>query len=228
MNNRGLASFFDFSQIDISKLQEKTIETLYMTGISIIVVAILGLILGLLLFETSGRKAILSRLLYWLVAIFVNIFRSIPFIILIVLLIPFTKIILGSMSGVKGSLPALIISAAPFYARMVEIAFREVDKGVIEAAKAMGANRFQIIWKVLLPESLPALVSGLTVTTISLVGYTAMAAAIGAGGLGSLAYQDGFQRGQNTVTLVATICILIIVFAIQWLGDTVAKKIDKR
>ena len=174
MNNRGLASFFDFSQIDISKLQEKTIETLYMTGISIIVVAILGLILGLLLFETS--KGILSRLLYWLVAIFVNIFRSIPFIILIVLLIPFTKIILGSMSGVKGSLPALIISAAPFYARMVEIAFREVDKGVIEAAKAMGANRFQIIWKVLLPESLPALVSGLTVTTISLVGYTAMAA----------------------------------------------------
>lgn len=142
MNNRGLASFFDFSQIDISKLQEKTIETLYMTGISIIVVAILGLILGLLLFETSGRKGILSRLLYWLVAIFVNIFRSIPFIILIVLLIPFTKIILGSMSGVKGSLPALIISAAPFYARMVEIAFREVDKGVIEAAKAMGANRF--------------------------------------------------------------------------------------
>ncbi|RXV48370.1 methionine ABC transporter permease [Enterococcus faecalis] len=228
MNNRGLASFFDFSQIDISKLQEKTIETLYMTGISIIVVAILGLILGLLLFETSGRKGILSRSLYWLVAIFVNIFRSIPFIILIVLLIPFTKIILGSMSGVKGSLPALIISAAPFYARMVEIAFREVDKGVIEAAKAMGANRFQIIWKVLLPESLPALVSGLTVTTISLVGYTAMAAAIGAGGLGSLAYQDGFQRGQNTVTLVATICILIIVFAIQWLGDTVAKKIDKR
>ncbi|EGO5963658.1 ABC transporter permease [Enterococcus faecalis] len=228
MNNRGLASFFDFSQIDISKLQEKTIETLYMTGISIIVVAILGLILGLLLLETSGRKGILSRLLYWLVAIFVNIFRSIPFIILIVLLIPFTKIILGSMSGVKGSLPALIISAAPFYARMVEIAFREVDKGVIEAAKAMGANRFQIIWKVLLPESLPALVSGLTVTTISLVGYTAMAAAIGAGGLGSLAYQDGFQRGQNTVTLVATICILIIVFAIQWLGDTVAKKIDKR
>ena len=142
MNNRGLASFFDFSQIDISKLQEKTIETLYMTGISIIVVAILGLILGLLLFETSGRKGILSRLLYWLVAIFVNIFRSIPFIILIVLLIPFTKIILGSMSGVKGSLPALIISAAPFYARMVEIAFREVDKGVIEAAKAMGANHF--------------------------------------------------------------------------------------
>ena len=111
---------------------------------------------------------------------------------------------------------------------MVEIAFREVDKGVIEAAKAMGANRFQIIWKVLLPESLPALVSGLTVTTISLVGYTAMAAAIGAGGLGSLAYQDGFQRGQNTVTLEATICILVIVFAIQWLGDTVAKKIDKR
>jgi D-methionine transport system permease protein len=228
MNSKGIASFFDFSQIDWTKLQEKTLETLYMTGISIVVVGILGLILGLLLFETSGRKGFFSKFIYWVVAIFVNIFRSIPFIILIVLLIPFTTLILKTMSGVKGALPALIISAAPFYARMVEIAFREIDKGVIEAAKAMGASRFQIIWKVLLPESLPALISGLTVTTISLVGYTAMAAAIGAGGLGSLAYQDGFQRGQNTVTLVATVCILILVFAIQFIGDTILKKIDKR
>lgn len=226
--NNGLNSFFDFSQIDVTKLQEKTLETLYMTGISIVIVGVVGLILGLLLFESSNSHSWPSRILYWVVAFFVNIFRSIPFIILIVLLIPFTTLLLKTMSGVNGALPALVISAAPFYARMVEIAFREIDKGVIEAAKAMGASRFQIIWKVLLPESLPALVSGLTVTTISLVGYTAMAAAIGAGGLGSLAYQDGFQRGQNTVTLVATICILIIVFAIQFIGDTIVKKIDKR
>lgn len=227
--NEGISSFFDFSQIDLAKLQEKTIETLTMTGISIIIVTILGLLLGLLLFETSEKSNnSLTKILYWIVAIFVNIFRSIPFIILIVLLIPFTKNLLGSMSGVTGALPALIISAAPFYARMVEIAFHEIDRGVIEAAEAMGANRLQIIWKVLLPESLPALISGLTVTTISLVGYTAMAAAIGAGGLGSLAYQDGFQRGQNTVTLVATICILIIVFIIQFIGDVAVKKVDKR
>lgn len=227
--NEGISSFFDFSQIDLAKLQEKTIETLTMTGISIIIVTILGLLLGLLLFETSEKSNnSLTKILYWIVAIFVNIFRSIPFIILIVLLIPFTKNLLGSMSGVTGALPALIISAAPFYARMVEIAFHEIDRGVIEAAEAMGASRLQIIWKVLLPESLPALISGLTVTTISLVGYTAMAAAIGAGGLGSLAYQDGFQRGQNTVTLVATICILIIVFIIQFIGDMVVKKVDKR
>lgn len=227
--NEGISSFFDFSQIDLAKLQEKTIETLTMTGISIIIVTILGLLLGLLLFETSEKSNnSLTKILYWIVAIFVNIFRSIPFIILIVLLIPFTKNLLGSMSGVTGALPALIISAAPFYARMVEIAFHEIDRGVIEAAEAMGASRLQIIWKVLLPESLPALISGLTVTTISLVGYTAMAAAIGAGGLGSLAYQDGFQRGQNTVTLVATVCILIIVFIIQFIGDMVVKKVDKR
>lgn len=227
--NEGISSFFDFSQIDLAKLQEKTIETLTMTGISIIIVTILGLLLGLLLFETSEKSNnSLTKILYWIVAIFVNIFRSIPFIILIVLLIPFTKNLLGSMSGVTGALPALIISAAPFYARMVEIAFHEIDRGVIEAAEAMGASRLQIIWKVLLPESLPALISGLTVTTISLVGYTAMAAAIGAGGLGSLAYQDGFQRGQNTVTLVATVCILIIVFIIQFIGDVAVKKVDKR
>ncbi|BAL61777.1 methionine ABC transporter permease [Melissococcus plutonius] len=227
--NEGISSFFDFSQIDLAKLQEKTIETLTMTGISIVIVTILGLLLGLLLFETSEKSNnSLTKILYWIVAIFVNIFRSIPFIILIVLLIPFTKNLLGSMSGVTGALPALIISAAPFYARMVEIAFHEIDRGVIEAAEAMGASRLQIIWKVLLPESLPALISGLTVTTISLVGYTAMAAAIGAGGLGSLAYQDGFQRGQNTVTLVATVCILIIVFIIQFIGDVAVKKVDKR
>ncbi|MGK9249530.1 methionine ABC transporter permease [Melissococcus plutonius] len=229
MMNEGISSFFDFSQIDLAKLQEKTIETLTMTGISIVIVTILGLLLGLLLFETSEKSNnSLTKILYWIVAIFVNIFRSIPFIILIVLLIPFTKNLLGSMSGVTGALPALIISAAPFYARMVEIAFHEIDRGVIEAAEAMGASRLQIIWKVLLPESLPALISGLTVTTISLVGYTAMAAAIGAGGLGSLAYQDGFQRGQNTVTLVATVCILIIVFIIQFIGDVAVKKVDKR
>ena len=132
------------------------------------------------------------------------------------------------MIGENAAFPALIIGSAPFYARMVEIGLREIDKGVIEAAKSMGAKTSTIIWKVLIPESTPALVSGITVTSIALVGYTAMAGVIGAGGLGNLAYLEGFQRNQNDVTLVATIIILIIVFIIQFIGDFITSKLDKR
>lgn len=135
---------------------------------------------------------------------------------------------MGSMIGENAALPALIIGAAPFYARMVEIGLREIDKGVIEATRSMGATINTIIWKVLIPESLPALISGITVTAIALVGYTAMAGVIGAGGLGNLAYLDGYQRGQNDVTLIATIIILLIVFIIQIIGDFFTTKLDKR
>lgn len=122
----------------------------------------------------------------------------------------------------------MIVSAAPFYARMVELAFHEIDRGVIEAAESMGASSWQIVYKVLLPESMPALVSGATVTTISLIGYTAMAGAIGAGGLGNLAYIDGFQASNNTIVLVATVIIVIVVFAFQFIGDFLVRRIDKR
>ena len=132
------------------------------------------------------------------------------------------------MRGPNAAFPALVIGAAPFYARMVLIGLREIDKGVLEAAKSMGAKTTTIIWKVLLPESMPALVSGITVTCISLVGYTAMAGIIGAGGLGTLAFLDGFQRSRGDVTLAATILILILVFIIQWIGDVITSKIDKR
>lgn len=132
------------------------------------------------------------------------------------------------MIGPNGALLALIIGAAPFYARMVEIGLREIDKGVIEAAKSMGASMGTIIWKVLLPESMPALVSGITVTAIALVSYTAMAGVIGAGGLGNLAYLQGFEQNRNDVTFVATVIILIIVFVIQFIGDVITKKLDKR
>jgi D-methionine transport system permease protein len=158
----------------------------------------------------------------------VNIFRSIPFILLIILLIPFTKAILDTFLGAKAALPALIIGAAPFYGRMVEIALREIDKGVIEAARSMGAKTSTIIWKVLIPESSPALISGITVTAIALVGYTAMAGVVGAGGLGNLAFLEGFQRNNNAVTMIATILILVIVFIIQFIGDFITSKLDKR
>lgn len=134
----------------------------------------------------------------------------------------------GTIIGPVAALPSLIVSAAPFYGRMVELAFHEIDRGVLEASDAMGASQWQIITKVLLPESLPALISGITVTTISLIGYTAMAGAIGAGGLGNLAYQEGFESSNNTVTLVATVIIVLIVFAFQFIGDFATRKVDKR
>ena len=135
---------------------------------------------------------------------------------------------MGTIIGPTAALPSLIVSAAPFYARMVEVALHEIDHGVIEAAEAMGASETQIILKVLIPESMPALVSEATVTTISLIGYTAMAGAIGAGGLGNLAYIDGFETNNNTIVLVATVIIVLIVFVFQFIGDFLVRRIDKR
>ena len=223
-----LSEYLDFSEVNWEKMQEATIETISMTLGSVVIIFFAGLLLGLLLYETNGKNTVFAKILYRVVAILVNIFRSIPFIILIVLLIPVTKTLVGSIIGPVAALPALILSSAPFFARLVEIGFREIDKGVVEAAESMGASKWQIIYKVLIPESLPAIVSGITVTTISLVGATAMAGVIGAGGLGNLAYLDGFQRSQPAVTLVATLIILVIVFIIQAIGDVLVKKVDKR
>lgn len=217
-----------FPNVNWDRMWEATGETLYMSAISVVATFILGAILGLLLFLTSRGNIWENRPVNLVLSAIVNIFRSIPFIILIVLLIPFTLFLMGTMIGVNAALPALIIGSAPFYARMVEIGLREIDKGVIEAAKSMGAKTTTIIWKVLLPESMPALVSGITVTAIALVSYTAMAGVIGAGGLGNLAYMEGFQRGRNDVTLMATIIILVIVFLIQYIGDFITRKLDKR
>lgn len=217
-----------FPNVDWGKMWDATYETLYMTTISTVITFILGLVIGILLFLSSPNQLWANKLVNFLTGSIVNIFRSIPFIVLIILLIPFTKFLLGTIRGADAALPALIIGAAPFYARMVLISLREIDKGVIEAARSMGAKTSTIIWKVLIPESLPALISGLTVTAVALVGYTAMAGIIGAGGLGNLAFLDGFQRNRQDVTLMATILILIVVFIIQWIGDLITIKTDKR
>jgi D-methionine transport system permease protein len=189
---------------------------------------VLGIALGLALFLTARGGLYQNRTLYSAISLIVNIFRSIPFIILIVLLIPVTKTLVGTILGANAALPALIVGAAPFYARLVEIALREVDKGVIEASRSMGARLSTLIFRVLLPESSPALVSGITVTLIALVSYSAMAGVIGAGGLGNLAYLEGFQRNHSDVTLVATVTILVIVFIIQFCGDVITSLLDKR
>jgi len=217
-----------FPHLKWDQLWAATLETLYMTALSGIATFVLGLILGLALFLTARGGMFHNRTVYGVISIVVNVFRSIPFIILIVLLIPFTKTVVGTILGANAALPALIVGAAPFYARLVEIALREVDKGVIEATRSMGARLSTLIFRVLLPESSPALVSGITVTLIALVSYSAMAGVIGAGGLGNLAYLEGFQRNHGDVTLVATVTILIIVFIIQFCGDIITSILDKR
>ncbi|BEN38924.1 ABC transporter permease [Serratia nevei] len=217
-----------FPHLRLDQLWDATWETLYMTGIAGLATLVLGIVLGVLLFLTSKGQLWQNRTVYSLISVLVNVFRSIPFIILIVLLIPLTKSLIGTILGADAALPALIVGAAPFYARLVEIALREVDKGVIEAARSMGAKNRTLIFRVLLPESSPALVSGITVTLIALVSYTAMAGVIGAGGLGNLAYLEGFQRNHSDVTLVATLTILLIVFVIQFIGDTLTRTLDKR
>ncbi|KGI63916.1 methionine import system permease MetP [Enterobacter sp. UCD-UG_FMILLET] len=217
-----------FPHLKWDQLWAATLETLYMTALSGVATFVLGIVLGLALFLTARGGLFHNRRVYSVISIVVNVFRSIPFIILIVLLIPFTKTVVGTILGANAALPALIVGAAPFYARLVEIALREVDKGVIEATRSMGARLSTLVFRVLLPESSPALVSGITVTLIALVSYSAMAGVIGAGGLGNLAYLEGFQRNHGDVTLVATVTILIIVFIIQFCGDVITSLLDKR
>lgn len=209
-------------------LGTETVNTLYMTFISGALSCILGILIGTFLFLTvqDGKKENIAA--YRVLSFVVNIFRAVPFIILIILLFPFTKWLIGTILGVNAAIPALVISASAFYARLVEIALREVDKGVIEASQSMGAKLHTLIFNVLIPESSPALISGLTVTFISLVGGTAIAGAIGAGGLGNLAYLEGFQRSHMDVVWVATLVILTIVLCIQVIGDTLVRWIDKR
>lgn len=221
-------TYLNFKEVNWEQLVKATWETLYMTSASMVLVIIIGLAIGLLLFNLSRSQSKGAGTLYQIISFISNVFRSVPFIILIILLIPVTRQILGTFLGPTAAVFALVISAAPFYARLVEIALREVDEGVIEASQAMGATPKQIMSKVLLPESLPALISGGTVTTITMIGFTAMAGAINAGGLGGVAYQDGFMRNNLTITLVATIFILFIVFIIQGLGDGLVKYVDKR
>lgn len=217
-----------FPHLKLSVLGNETVNTLYMTLASGAIACLLGTAIGVTLFLTAkgGKKE--KIWFYKLLSFIVNVFRAIPFIILIILLFPLTKWLMGTILGANAALPALVISAGAFYARLVELALREVDKGVIEASLSMGANLKTLIFKVLLPESSPALISGITVTLISLVGGTAVAGAIGAGGLGNLAYLEGFQRSHLDVVWVATIVILLIVLLIQVIGDVLVRYKDKR
>lgn len=216
------------STLNVEQLLQAVWETVFMTFVSLFFATVFGLLIGILLYCTQTGGLLQNRILNRIVDVIVNVLRAIPFLILLILLIPLTRALVGTMLGARAALPPLIFASTPFFARMCVIAFQDVDKGTIEAAKAMGASNGQIIFKVLLPESMPAIVSGIAVTGISLVGYTAMAGAIGAGGLGNLAYMYGFARRNDAILYSSTVIIVLIVFVIQWIGDAIVKKIDKR
>ncbi|MDR1322881.1 MAG: ABC transporter permease [Candidatus Margulisbacteria bacterium] len=202
----------------LSLLPQATLETIYMTFVSTALACLLGLPLGVYLFVTSPAGLRPQRAVYNIISRLVNLFRSFPFIILMILLMPLSRLIIHTSIGPAAVIIPLSIGAAPFVARVVEAALEEVDKGCLLAAQAMGSTDWQIIRKALLPEALPALVSGLALTTITIIGYTAMAGAIGGGGLGDLAIRFGYYRFRQDITLAAVIAILILVELVQLAG----------
>jgi D-methionine transport system permease protein len=217
-----------FSEIDWEQLWTATGETLYMIGISGVFTALLGIPLGILLVITDKGYFLENKISQQLLSTIVNIFRAVPFIVLVLFLFPLSKFILGTTLGPTAATIPLIAGAAPFFARMVETAIREIDRGVIEAAEAMGASRLTIIRKVLLPEAMPAIVSGFTVTLVSLISFSAMAGIVGGGGLGDAAFRFGFQSFNDGMLYACGILLILMVQIVQWIGDWIARKIDKR
>lgn len=199
-------------------------QTIYMMFISGLISFVFGIIFGVILIVTSSSGILKNRFIYTLLGGLVNIFRSIPFVILLAALIPFTRIIMGSAIGTKGALVPLVFGTVPFFTRQIESALAEVDKGLIEAAESMGSSPLEIIFRVYLRESLPGIIRGTQITFISLIGLTAMAGAIGGGGLGDYAIRYGHQRGQTDVTYVTVFIILIMVSFIQSMGTFFIKK----
>ncbi|HAG06586.1 MAG: Putative D-methionine transport system permease protein metI [Clostridia bacterium 62_21] len=205
-----------------------TWETVYMTLVSVLFATVIGLPMGVILVLTDRGHILESRLVNTVLGWFVNIGRSFPFIILMVAIIPFTRLVVGTFIGTTGAIPPLVVAAAPFVARMVETSLKEVDWGVIEAALSVGASAWQVVYKVLLPEALPGLVLGTTITTINVLGYTAMAGVVGGGGLGDLAVRYGFQRYMPDVMVVTVIILIVMVQVLQSLGDWLARKVNRR
>tara|TARA_R110000764_G_scaffold29332_3_gene68833 strand:+ start:446 stop:1111 length:666 start_codon:yes stop_codon:yes gene_type:complete len=201
------------------EIWQATLDTLAMLGGSLLFTLLLGLPLGVLLFLTAPRQMFEQKWFYQSLSLLVNIFRSVPFVILLIVMIPVTVVIAGTSLGVAGAIPPLVIGATPFFARLVETSLREVDRGIIEATQAAGATPRQIVTSALLPEALPGIIAAITVTAITLVSYTAMSGLIGGGGLGDLAVRYGYQRYQPDVMVVTVVLLLILVQVLQSTGD---------
>ena len=203
-------------------------ETLYMVSYSLVLSILVGGLIGLFLYVTTSKLFLKNVFVNQLFGVIVNILRSIPFIILLVLLIPITKAISGTTIGPQAVVVPLTVTAIAFYARLAQSAFAEVDNGVFEAASACGAHPLKIIFGILLPEALVGLINGITVTTISLIGYSAMAGTVGGGGIGDLAIRYGYQRYETDVMLICVAILVVIVQLIQLTGDFIAKKLNKK
>ena len=203
-------------------------ETVYMVVVSMIIATIVGVPLGVLLHTTSKGQILESPAVNRVVGAVVNAVRSIPFIILLVAIIPFTRLLVGTAIGTTAAMVPLVIAAIPFIGRQVETSLKEVPFGLVEAAQSMGATPAQIIWKVLLPESMSSIVAQLTTVIISLVGESAMAGAVGGGGLGDLAIRYGYQRFRPEIMLATVVILIVLVQLVQFVGNTLAKRLDKR
>ena len=212
----------------IDLLLTGTIDTLLMVGVSAFVAFLIGLPLAVILVSTSEHGIYPSKTINQSIGWIVNITRSIPFLILMVALIPITRFIVGTSYGVWAAVVPLTLAATPFFARIAEVSLREVDHGLIEAAQAIGCNRKQIIWHVLLPEALPGIVAGFTVTLVTMINSSAIAGAIGAGGLGDIAYRYGYQRFDMQIMLAVILVLVVLVMIVQATGDTLANQLDKR
>ena len=218
----------DFSHIDWEDIAQATLDTLTMTGFSLFFTVLLGLPLGVLLFLTGKKQLWEQHGVYVLLSLVVNILRSVPFIILLIVLIPLTLLLVGTSLGVAGTIPPLVIGTTPFFARLVENVLREVDRGIIEACQAMGATPRQIILHAVLPEALPGLLAAATVTTIALVSYAAMSGVIGGGGLGDLALRFGYQRFQTDVMVVTVGILILLVQLLQFFGDRLVLRFTRK
>ena len=205
-----------------------TLDTLQMTVISTIMAMIIGIPLGVVLVVTSKGHILENAALNKILGAIVNATRSIPFIILMVAIIPFTRMVVGTSIGTTAACVPLTLAAIPFVARLVETSIKDIQFGVIEAAQSMGASPFQIIRKVLLPEALPTIIDNVTVLIVNLIGYSAMAGAIGGGGLGDIAIRYGYQRFQGDIMLATIIILIIMVQVIQMIGDGLSKAMNKK
>lgn len=204
------------------------IDTLYMVGVSGLLSGLVGIPLGVILYLTREHKLLENRFINSTVGAIVNATRSVPFIILLVAIIPLTRLIIGTSIGTSAAIVPLTLGAIPFVARIVEGAIAEVPSGVIEAAQSMGASPLQIVTKVLLPEAMPGLIHGMTLTLVTLVGYSAMAGAIGGGGLGDLGIRYGYQRFDGPLMLATVVVLVIMVQLIQSFGDYLVRRVDKK
>jgi len=227
-------SFKDFHWEELFKnvrwedILKATKDTLVMMGYSLFFTIIFGLIVGVLLFLTGRRQMLEQPFVNVILSLVVNVMRSVPFIILMIMIMPITKWITGTTLGVQGSIPPLVAAATPFFARLVETSLREVDRGVIEAALAMGASKWDVVRRVLLLEARPGLLAAVTITAVTLVSYTAMSGVIGGGGLGDLALRYGYQRFKTDVMIVTVVLLIILVQLLQSAGDLLVRRFSRK